>query len=208
MKTDVVIVNGNGKGREEALASIEQIMADCGQKEKRRVRLLGEELMCLVNEISGDMEADFWVERVDKKVYLHLSTNTLMYAEKRKEFLDVSTTGKNIKRKGVLGKIVEAYEKALSPKDERTAAEMVFSSAGIGGSSAYSSSTNLMWSMSNYTDVLYGTAGTEEERDDLEKSIIANLADEVSVGIAGDNVEVIVEKTLKFCGRGFENMNV
>lgn len=202
MKTDIVMVDGNGNGREEALAAVEWILSDCAEKEKLRVRLLGEELMCLVKEISGEMEAEFWGERIEKKIYLHLSTNTLMYAEKRKEFLDVSTTGQNIKRRGVLGKIIEAYEKALSPKDGRTAAEMVFSSAGMGGSSAYSSSTNLMWSMSNYTDVLYGTDGTEQERDDLEKSIIANLADEVSVGIAGDNVEVIVEKTLKFCGKG------
>ena len=91
----------------------------------------------------------------------------------------------------------EKNEKALSPKDKRTAAEMVFSSAGMGGSSAYTSSTNLMWSMSDYTDVLYGPDGDEQERDDLEKSIIANIADEVSVGIAGDNVEVIVEKTIQ-----------
>ena len=197
MKTDVILVDSNGAGREKALKMTEWLMQDASPREKRRIRLLGEELMCLVKEIAGGMEGEFWGERIDDKVYLHLSTNTLMYAEKRKEFLGVSTTGQNIKRKGVLGKIIEAYEKALSPKDERTAAEMVFTSAGMGSSSAYSSSSNLMWTMSSYTDVLYGPDGTDEERDDLEKSIIANLADEVSVGIAGDNVEVIIEKTIQ-----------
>ncbi len=196
MVSDKVIVNSQGRGMEEALAAAEWLVVDAPEKEKLRVRLLGEEMMCLVREIAGGMEGEFWGERIDNKVYLHLSTNTLMYAEKRKEFLDVSTTGQNIKRRGVLGKIIEAYEKALSPKDKRTAAEMVFSSAGMGGSSAYTSSTNLMWSMSDYTDILYGPDGDEQERDDLEKSIIANIADEVSVGIAGDNVEVIVEKTI------------
>lgn len=197
MVSDKVIVNSHGRGMEEALAAAEWLVVDAPEKEKLRVRLLGEEMMCLVREIAGGMEGEFWGERTDNKVYLHLSTNTLMYAEKRKEFLGVSTTGQNIKRRGVLGKIIEAYEKALSPKDKRTAAEMVFSSAGMGGSSAYTSSTNLMWSMSDYTDILYGPDGDEQERDDLEKSIIANIADEVSVGIAGDNVEVIVEKTIQ-----------
>ena len=38
------------------------------------------------------------------------------------------------------------------------------------------------------------TDDTIEEWDELEKSIIANLADDVTVGINGNNVEMIITK--------------
>ena len=47
------------------------------------------------------------------------------------------------------------------------------------------------WSLSNYRS---GTKEETKEWDELEKSIIAKLADDVIVGIIGEKVEIVIKK--------------
>ncbi|MBR4718911.1 MAG: hypothetical protein IKP31_01570 [Lachnospiraceae bacterium] len=201
MKTDVISVNSSGAGMEEALALAEKTAQDLPGKAGMRLRLLAEEMMCLVREIAGGMEADFWIETGDDKAHLHLKTDTLMYVEKRKEFLAVSSTGENALAKGMLGKIRNVFETALLPKDERAAMETRMGLVGMGdpGSlSSLSTGSQDSWSMNAYAQNVQEGADdySKEAREELERSIIANLADEVSIAIRGNHVEMIVEKAL------------
>ena len=47
------------------------------------------------------------------------------------------------------------------------------------------------WSLNSYKEQ---ASGQSEEWDELEKSIIANLADDVIVGVTGKKVEIVVVK--------------
>ena len=58
---------------------------------------------------------------------------------------------------------------------------------GVSGSSD-------MWSLSNCQTSVKKNNSALEDWDELEKSIIANLADDVTVGINGDNVEMVITK--------------
>ena len=58
---------------------------------------------------------------------------------------------------------------------------------GVSGSSD-------MWSLSNCQSFVFIFFFFLEDWDELEKSIIANLADDVTVGINGDNVEMVITK--------------
>ena len=49
------------------------------------------------------------------------------------------------------------------------------------------------WSLSSYKECAGGNKDGEEW-DELEKSIIANLADDVIVGVIGKNVDIIIKK--------------
>ena len=53
--------------------------------------------------------------------------------------------------------------------------------------------------MEAYKEALEKRKETEEEAkeawDELEKSIVANLADEVKVAVRGDNVELVIDKS-------------
>ena len=55
--------------------------------------------------------------------------------------------------------------------------------------------TVTVWKLSDYKNNV-NVKNNTEDWDELEKSIIANLADDVSVGIKGDDVELIVTRTL------------
>lgn len=196
-KSEAIIVESNGTGMEQALSCAENFVQDIPAKEALRVRLLAEEMMCLVREISGGMEAEFWIEKSEDAVYLHLMTDMLMYGEKRRKLLAISTSGKNAAAKGVLGKIRDVFEWALLPEDERIAIETKMG-VGTGSPTAYKAAVFSSWSMRSY-------AATMKERDDdfakealdeLEKSIIVNLAKDVSIAIKGDNVEMVVEKKI------------
>ena len=51
------------------------------------------------------------------------------------------------------------------------------------------------WTLSNYKAQM-----KEDEWDELERSIVASLADEVKVRINGSKVELVIEKTLETVG--------
>lgn len=201
MKTDTVSVNSSGTGMEEALALAEKTAQYIQGKAGMRLRLIAEEMMCLVREIAGGMEAEFWIETTEDKAYLHLKTDTLMYDGKRKEFLAVSSTGRNALAKGVLGKIRNVLETVMLPRDERAAMESRMRLVGMGDPGSMlslSMGDEDAWSMKAYAEsVKEGDDDfSKEAREELEKSIIANLADEVSIAIRGDHVEMTVEKAL------------
>ena len=53
---------------------------------------------------------------------------------------------------------------------------------------------NDCWTLSRYKDA---QRDNEEPWDELEKSIIANLADDVTVAVKGNNVEIVITKDFK-----------
>ena len=57
-------------------------------------------------------------------------------------------------------------------------------------SGAYS----LQWSLRYYAQNVKKDAENKEAWDELEKSVIANLADDVIVGVKGNQVDIIVRK--------------
>ena len=57
--------------------------------------------------------------------------------------------------------------------------------------------SNYSWSMNTYAaSVNKNRSEREEAQDELEKSIVANIADEVKVNIVGSDVEVVVYKSI------------
>ena len=52
------------------------------------------------------------------------------------------------------------------------------------------------WSLADYRKKVENADAAESERDELEKSIVAKLADEVKVGIRSGKAEVMIEKLI------------
>ena len=116
MKSDVIVVGTNQDSTERALRLTEEYAGNLPKKAHLRLHLLAEEMMNLFRSITGEMEAEYWIEN-DSNIYtLHLDTETIMYAEKRKELMELSTSKENAAAKGVIGKIREAFELALLPE--------------------------------------------------------------------------------------------
>ena len=202
MKTECISVFSSGEGRDQALELAEKTGAYCGfdTKSVLRLRLLSEELIELIRSMAADLQGNFWIETSGNNVEVHLKTEIPMNLQTRNELLSVSTSGKNSAAKGIIGKIREMIATVALPDDPETKAmtEQALGLLSLGyqmgsyGSGAYT------WSMSTYISQIdkadFNTDEAKEAKDELEKSIVANLADEVKVNIVNSNVEVTIYK--------------
>jgi hypothetical protein len=207
MKSDVVKITNSGEGFNEALCAADAaaLYRGIGKKETLHLRLLAEEMMGMIRQITGETEAEFWVSSEGESFELHLVAYPVMTQAMRKELLKASSSGKNAAAKGFMGKIKDIFNRALASDDMRNLA--YYYSQGIimpenvymTDSASYVSTTGTVsWSMNKYkTEVEKESANNAEakdEWDELEKSIVASIADEVEIAISGDKVEMTVYK--------------
>ena len=204
MVTKKVYVSNNGQGYDDVLSEAEKYAEyrNLTGRKKIHIRLLAEELMGMVETIAGNFYSYFWIEDDDDKpeIYrLHLKANVNMDGQIRDVFLDASTSGKNAAAKGIMGKlrdIFQTYMIGFKDTDNVSYSEPYpgYSCFTEYGLEPFSSSN--LWTLSRYKE---NVSKNKDERnledwDEIEKSIIANLADDVSVGIEGDSVEMIITK--------------
>ena len=65
------------------------------------------------------------------------------------------------------------------------------------GSSGFAAPDAAFWSLQNYRKNVTSRKDTDEEAwDELEKSIIAKIADEVKVWLEADTTRVVIEKLI------------
>ena len=211
MQTDKVRISSSGEGTASALEETSKFAAYVGLNDKSalRLRLLTEEMLGMVNSITGDFEADFWLESTRNKVCrIHMVADTEMDYAKKKEFIKASSDKKNAASKGFMGKIQELMENGIYSLYEPGAVPMeydnipvMFDTWGMCDPEMASLNSCLyQWSLEKYRESIEETkaseSAAEEAWDELEKSIVANIADDVRVGVRGDTVELVIEKKL------------
>ena len=201
MKSDVIHVSsrGAGAGLSEALEQVEAVAAfkKLNPKETIRLRLLAEEMVGMLSAVTGEMEADFWIEDNKKDFSLHLVTSTFMNTMKREKILSVSSSGRNSAASGVMGKIWDLFTRAFEPLDDDiegayTAGWMI---SAMDRAETPTMAAAPVWSFNQYRQsLLDANPDNREEWDELEKSIVANLADEVKIFIEDRKVELVIYK--------------
>ena len=202
MKTNKIRVSNNGNGWDEAFAETEKY-ADYRQldkKQKLHIRLLAEELLGMVNSIAGDFQANFWIDDDENAYYVHLRAAMAMDKNIRSTLLHTSTTGKNAAAKWIMGKLRDVFQSYLVSKNDvvNVSSDYYGGFSGNASSEMSAFSSSNLWSLSSYKETVLGekSENAKEKWDELEKSIIANISDDVTVGINGDFVEMMVTKKL------------
>ena len=206
MKTEHIKISNDGTGMNEALNLTDSLAVSLklSKKQSFHLRLLAEEMFSMVRAIAGNFNADFWIEENDRNCQLHLETAKMQLDyEKRREFLSVSTTGKNIASRGIMEKIRDIFEAGLYGMEESLKLQSEYG----GGLSLYGAMDNLgtmdvgladaiySWSMQKYkSEIEAERSDNPDEWDEIEKSIIANIADDVKVGVRKDSLGIIIEK--------------
>ena len=199
MKTDVIHVDTKGNGRIKALEQADIVAAykKLSHKDALHLRLLTEEMMGMLTSITGEIKADFWIddETEEDDFRLHLATTTDMNLVKRDKLISVSSSWTNSAAKGVMGKIRDLFVRSFEPFDgtseEYYASGWMYDDAALSGGVA--DIALQMWSFNKYKQTVDSKAPTEAW-DELEKSIVANHADEVEIYIRSKQVEMIVYK--------------
>ena len=206
MQTDRIKILVYETGREKALREAERFAEYEGfdHKEALRIRLLVEETLAMVSTITQDFYADFWLEGNKHGLCrIHLFVRTEMDINKKKELIAASKTKKNAAVKGLTGKIMELIENhlLLASGDGADCSSTYFDLGMVDmplAPGAPVQMEGLTWSLESYRhgidDAKKKGRDAEEAWDELEKSILGNLADDVKVAIRGNEAELIVEK--------------
>ena len=200
MRTDVIEVSSRGSQMETALSQVDKVATYKGLTGKNalHLRLLAEEMLGMMRSITGETKGEFWIEDDEKGTYqLHLQVRTRMDSEKRDSLLAASSTGKNESARGLMGRLRDFFDRGA---DEDIAA--AHSSLLLPGVMEQSSLPTLdwEWSMTRYQNALSSqmqtSAAAREAWDELEKSVVAHVADDVRVSIRGRQVEMIIVKKM------------
>lgn len=192
MKTEVIVVSSKGNGMDLALNHVDELVTQLGlnPKDTMHLRLLVEEMLNLVRSIIGQLECKFWIETTDERYQLHLQTMTLLDREQRKQLISTSTRGKNEAHRGIMGKLRAFFEPL--PIDDTP--EYLLDTIDT------MENGDLIWSLDAYRERLRKkkdtAAGAQEEWDELEKSLVSHLADNIQVSISGYELNLIIYKKI------------
>ena len=198
MKTDVITVSSRGKRMESALGLVDKVAAykELPPKSTLHLRLLAEEMMQMMRSITGETEGQFWIEDEDGEYRLHLQVATRLSTEKREQLLSVSASGKNESAHGIMGRLREFFDWGCDEDYDG------FSSSFLPDALEHSASpmVDWEWSMHRYENSLADRLDRDEYAreawDELEKSVVKNVADDVKVAIRNGSVEMIILKKL------------
>ncbi|MBP3205325.1 MAG: hypothetical protein J6M66_07875 [Lachnospiraceae bacterium] len=207
MKTEQIYVNGDEASTIKALENASEFSSESrlSPKNGRRVRLITEELLGMMRGLAGEYEAMFWIEGDATACQVHLTAKTAMDSAKRSDLIAASSSGKNAKAVGIMGKIrnlveigIQSFDESMKLTEEYGTMAIPFYEYGFNNYSSTASAA-AVWSLANYKAAVEqqqeaGEAEAAEAWDELEKSVIANVADDIQVGIRKDTVEMVVLK--------------
>ena len=210
MKSNICKLNEDLTCLEAVLAEVEKVTTYNGLEDKKalRLRLLAEELCGMLPGLVENFSGKFWAENDGDDYELHVELKADdMNIDLRDELISVSKSGKNAAAKGVMGKIRAVAETMLlvasDPTLQTLPAGEFYDYHGYNMGFGYIDPTIALetgyiysWSLFNYK-----TAVKEKEEDayaELERSIVAKLADDIIVGVRGKNVEIVVKKSFGF----------
>ncbi len=204
MQINKIAVNNHGIGLDDVRREVEKYAEyqGLGKKDTLRLCLLAEEMMGMVQGIVGSFVAYFWIEGGRREGNLHLDAYVDMDTSKKEGLLSMSGSGKNMAARGIMGKIRDVVENFMLNYEEvsRYASQNgidLFSYDEYGTMYAGMDWASKSWSLGRYRDSVEAHRMEDDGAqawDELEKSIVAKLADDVRVGVRSNHVEVVIQK--------------
>ena len=164
------------------------------QKQTLQLRLLCEEIDGMLPNIIDDFDGELWIDFEDGvcKINVYIQIPELN-TEKKEELIGIAKNRKNAAAVGIVGKIRNSIENFFL--NEERMDSFALSAGAFGLENEYYDGTDYtyLWRLAVYR----GSVNREEKKDDwdeLEKSVIASVADDVIVGVKGKRAEVVIIK--------------
>ncbi len=193
MKTDKLWINGAIRRNSEVNEILNEFACRAGitGKDFQHMNLLTEETLGMANQLLKDFDGEIWLETtpggydIILEADVHEGGNGMHAAEDAPE--------------GFMAKIAEmlncsyVFENISEMPEELAAALPDYLSYGLhepGKAPVWAG----IWSLSVYRDNLSRNPCAGMKLDELEKSIVASLADEVTIGIQGRRIRLVISK--------------
>ena len=193
MKTDKLWINGNIRRNSE----VNDILADfagkagIAGKDFVHMNLLAEETLGMANQLLKDFDGEIWLETTAEGYEIILEADVRENRE--------GTVPAQDEPAGFMAKIAELlncsfmFENAAEMPENLAGMLPDYMSYGL-RDSAESPAWAGTWSLSAYRSRLQHQPGSGISLDELEKSIVGSLADEVTVGIRGRRIRMVISK--------------
>ncbi len=172
------------------------------KRDTLRLDLLVEETLGMVKTTLEDFYGQIWFTADGKACEIHLEATADMNADRKDRLLDISSTGKNAAAKGFMAKLGEVISGAVHGfgKTMDAYGQESMKYGIVHSPSPMSGNADMMtiWTLQTYRDDL-NQARTDDDiaddaLDELEKSIVGKLADDVIVGVKGDRINLVIKK--------------
>lgn len=195
MKSNVCKINKGTKDLEAILRESEKVAVynELSHKQTLQLRLICEEIDGMLPKIIDDFDGDFWIE-FEKGVckviaYIKFAEFSI---EKKEELIKIAKNSKNAAAVGITGKIRSFVEDMLLDDVNIPSYSIYSESMCIATSFGEDMNYPYMWTLENYKN---NTKKEKEEAwDELEKSVIASVADDIVVGVKGKRADIIITK--------------
>ena len=196
MKSNVCKIENGIQDLEAILKESEKVAVynELDHKQTLQLRLICEEIDGMLPKLIDGFDGDFWIDFEDGVCKVNVSIELDSFtAEKKKELVGIAKNKKNAAAVGIGGKIRSVLEDLFL--DETVIKNMDLSLNSMNFSTSYVVGTNYsyLWSLDKYKD---GVKKDEQAEawDELEKSVIASVADDVIVGVKGKRADIIIVK--------------
>ena len=194
MENEKMLVTAEGIVLHNALSKVDRDIKamNLAKKYAGRLRLLAEETLGMIKMMTGNFVALMWLDRNKNEAMLHLKAKAeAMDSDKKKDLISIATSGKNEKAKGFMGRIGDIFDSVMMDAMDDTGLEDAYSQLDRADSEG--GDYDAKWTLDSYRD----SDGGAEARDILEKSIVANIAKDVVVGVKRDTIEMTITMELK-----------
>jgi hypothetical protein len=196
MKSNVCKIEKGTRDLDAILKESERVAEYNGftHKQALQLRLLCEELDGMLPNIINDFDGELWIDFEDGVCKVNVSIQIPEFnTDKKEELIGIAKNKKNAAAVGIVGKIRNAIEDFFLNEERMEA--LALSSGTYGLSAGYSEGVDYsyLWRLEEYKSSVKKEEQAEAW-DELEKSVIASVADDVIVGIKGKRAEIVIIK--------------
>lgn len=196
MKSNICKIENGTKDLDVILKESERVAEYNGltHKQTLQLRLICEEIDGMLPNIIDDFNGEFWIEFEDGICKVNISIQIPEYtAEKKTELINIAKNKKNSAVVGIVGKIRDSIENFLL--DEVRMEALALSTVYLGLGTGYSEGADYtyLWRLEEYRNSVKQEEQVEKW-DELEKSVIASVADDVIVGVKKKQANIIIVK--------------
>ena len=197
MRSNVCKIENGTKDLAAILKESEKVAAynELTHKQTLQLRLICEEIDGMLPNIIDDFNGDFWIDFEDGVCKVNVSLRFDEFtAEKKEGLVGIAKNKKNAAAVGIVGKIRSALENVFLDEDAVRGADMMSESICCYSPDIHDyMDYSYQWSLERYRIAVKNNEKTEEW-DELEKSVIASVADDVIVGVKGKCADIVVIK--------------
>ena len=198
MKSNVCKIENGTKDLNAILKESEKVAVynELTHKQSLQLRLICEEIDGMLPNIIEDFSGDFWIDFEDGVCKVNVSLRFADFtAEKKEGLVALAKNKKNAAAVGIVGKIRSSLENVfLIGGADMGLESRYFVTDCYNGMDYYAGMDYACcWSLEQYRS----TVKKEDKKDawdELEKSVIASVADDVIVGVKGKRADIVIVK--------------